>query len=179
MTKTAQLYGGGLYDLALEEGLTGVILEQLNAVRDLFKMNPDYVKLLQEPSVPFTGRCELIDEAFGSSVEKYLVNFIKLLCERGLVGEFGMCCDEFTRRYDRDNGIAVAYVTSAVALSQEQEQALRTKLEKQSGKTVRLQIKIDPRVVAGLRVAMEGVEMDGTAAAHLGTISRKLKETVV
>ncbi len=176
MTKTAQLYGGGLYDLALEEGLTGVILEQLTGVRELFQMNPDYVRLLSEPSIPFARRCELLDEAFGASAEKYLVNFIKLLCERGLIGEFGMCCEEFERRYDKDNDIAVASVTSAVALTDAQKQALQKKLEAQSGKTVRLQVKIDPRVMAGLRVDMEGVEIDGTVSTRMNMISRKLQE---
>ncbi len=179
MTKTARLYGGGLYDLALEEKLTDTILQQLSCVRELMKENPDYAKLLAEPSIPFAKRCEMIDEAFGAAMEKYVVNFIKLLCERGILGEYGMCCDEYTRRYDIDNGIAVAYVTGAAPLTEDQKKSLTGKLEAKSGKRIRLKEKVDPHVVAGLRVELDGVEMDGTVQARLDTLSRKLNEITV
>ena len=118
MTKTARLYGGSLYDLAAEEQLTGIIMEQMMEIRQLFRDNPDYVKLLGEPSIPQAERIDLIEKAFGAQAERYLVNFIKVLCERSLLGDFGGCCEEFTRRYNADNGIAEAVVTSAVALTE-------------------------------------------------------------
>ena len=79
MTQTARLYGGSLYDLAAEEQLTDVILLQTKEVRKLFWENPDYVKLLSEPAIPFEERKGLIETAFGTQVERYLINFIKLL----------------------------------------------------------------------------------------------------
>lgn len=39
--------------------------------------------------------------------------------------EFAGCCEEFTRRYNADHGIAEAVVTSAVALNAEQMAALK------------------------------------------------------
>lgn len=134
MTQYARLYGGSLYDLAAEENLTDAIGEQMKEIRNLFRENPDYVKLLCEPSVPKTERTKLIEEAFGGQAERYLVNFMKLLCERNLLGEFAGCCEEFTRRYHADHGIAEAVVTSAVALSDAQLTALKAKLEKSAEK---------------------------------------------
>ena len=52
MTATARLYGGSLYELAAEEGLSDVLMQQIGEVRKLFQENPDYVKLLMEPSIP-------------------------------------------------------------------------------------------------------------------------------
>ena len=40
MTKTARVYGGSLYDLAAEEKLDGQIMEQMIAVRQIFRENP-------------------------------------------------------------------------------------------------------------------------------------------
>ena len=179
MTKTARLYGGSLYDLAAEEQLTGIIMEQMMEIRQLFRDNPDYVKLLGEPSIPKGERIDLIEKAFGAQAERYLVNFIKLLCERGLLGEYAGCCQEFTRRYNLDYGIAEAVVTSAVALSKSQMEALRDKLEKISGKKVSLTQKTDASVVAGLRVELEGKLLDGTVQSRLSGISKKLNEIIV
>ena len=179
MTATARLYGGSLYDLAAEEGLTDVLIQQTEEVRKLFQENPDYVKLLMEPSIPKKERTDLIETAFGAQAERYLVNFLKLLCEKGIIGEFSGCCQEFVRRYNVDHNIAEAVVTSAVALSQEQMKALKDKLEKVSKKQVHLvQIK-DSSVIGGLRVELEGKQLDGTVQGRLSGLSRKMKEVVV
>ena len=98
MTQIARLYGGSMYDLAAEEQLTDTVLEQMQTIRQLFRENPDYVKLLSEPSIPKEERTKLLDTAFGTEAERYLVNFLKLLCERGILGEYSGCCEEFTRR---------------------------------------------------------------------------------
>lgn len=179
MTQTARLYGGSLYDLAAEEQLTDTMMQQMTEVRQLFRDNPDYLRLLGEPSIPKAERTKLIDDALGGQAERYLVNFLKLLCERNLLGVFSGCCDEYTRRYNADHNIAEAIVTSAVALSDSQMEALKAKLEKVSGKKVSLIQKRDPSVVAGLRVEIEGKQLDGTVQSRLSGISRKLSEIVV
>lgn len=179
MTQTAKLYGGSLYELAAEEKLTDVIFKQMLEIRDLFIENPDYIKLLQEPAIPFEERKGLIETAFGSQAERYLVNFIKLLCERGLLGDYSGCCKEFTRRYNAEHGIVEAVVTSAVMLSDEQMTALKEKLEQMSGKRILLTQKLDASVVGGLHVEMEGRQLDGTIKGRLAGISKKLSEIIV
>ena len=46
MTQIARLYGGSMYDLAAQEQLTDTVMEQMQVIRQLFRENPDYVKLL-------------------------------------------------------------------------------------------------------------------------------------
>ena len=179
MTQTARLYGGSLYDLAAEERLTDVIYEQTKEIRKLFGENPDYVKLLSEPAIPFEERKGLIETAFGTQAERYLVNFIKLLCERNILHEFAGCCEEFTRRYHAEHGIAEAIVTSAAALKEDQISALKTKLEKISGKKVELKLVVDPTVLAGIRVEIEGRQLDGTVQSRLSGSSRRLNDIIV
>lgn len=179
MTQTARLYGGSLYDLAAEEQLTDVIQEQMQQLRKLFSENEDYLPLLAEPAIALDERKGLIEMALGTQVERYLVNFIKMLCERNLLGEYSACCDEFTRRYNADNGIAEAIVTSAVPLTKTQETALQEKLEKISGKRISLIRKINPAVMGGLRVELEGRQLEGTVQGRLSGISKKLQEIIV
>lgn len=179
MTQAAKVYGGSLYDLAAEEKLDGQIMEQMNEIRQIFRENPDYLKLLGEPAIPLDERIKLLDEAFGGQAEPYLLNFLKLLCEKKILREFAGCCEEFTRRYNTDHGITEAVVTSAVRLKDEQMEALRKKLEKVSGKQIHLTQKTDPMVLAGLRVEMEGIQLDGTVQGRISDISKKLNEVVV
>lgn len=179
MTQTARLYGTSLYELAAEEQLTDTMMQQMWEIRGLFRDNPEYLRILGEPSIPKQERTGLLDKAFGGQAETYLVNFLKLLCERGMIREYAECCDEFTRRYNEEHGIAEAVVTAAVVLSDAQMDALREKLETISGKKVSLTQKKDPTVLAGLRVELEGKLLDGTVQGRLSGISRKLNEIIV
>ena len=179
MTEHARVYGGSLYDLASEEKLTDAILSEMQEIKEIFRANPDYLKLLSEPSVKKEERTDLIEKAFGAEAERYLVNFLKILCERNLLRDYEGCVEEFTRRYNADNGIAEATVTSAIELTDSQKQELILKLEKMSGKKVSLKAKINPDVVAGIKVELEGVELDGTVSGRLNDISKKLSETVI
>ncbi len=179
MMKDSDLYGQSLYDLASSENLADDILCQMQTVRKLFTENPDYVRLLTEPSIPKKQRLALLDEAFGSDMQPYLLNFLKILVENGMVRDFGGCCRRYTALYNADRGIAQAEVTSAVPLSGQQLERLRAKLEEISGKKIQLQPKVDPSVLGGLRVSLEGKLLDGTVKGRLDDLRRKVSETVM
>ena len=173
MTKTAKIYGDSLYDLAAEEKLTEEILPQMEQVAVLFKENPDYLTLLSEPSIPKTERVGLLDKAFEGQLSLYLLNFLKLLCESGMLREYRDSCRQFKARYNEDHNIAEAVVTTAVALTEAQAQALKERLEKISGKTVLLTQKTDSTVLGGIRVELEGKQLDGTVQERLSSLEEK------
>ena len=151
MTETARIYGGSLYDLAAEENLTGEILGQMEQIRTLLRENPEYERLLSEPSIPQMERNGMIEAAFGGQAQRYLVNFMKLMCEKNLLGEYSGCFEAFKSRYYEDHNIAEAVVTSVCPLSEEQQKRLKEILKKISGKEIILIQKTDPALLAGVR----------------------------
>ncbi len=179
MTKTAKLYGGSLYDLAAGERLTERILEEMKAVQQILKENVGYIRLLSEPSVPKADRISLLDQAFGGRIHDYLLNFLKILCENGTLGEWNDCVREFRARYNEDLNIAEANVTSAVPLSEAQTAALTQKLQSLTNKTIILTQKIDSRVIGGLKVELDGMAFDGTSRARLLGLRKKITEIIV
>ena len=179
MTERSRVYGSSFYDLAAEENLTEPLREQLLAVKQILRENPEYIRLLAEPSIKKTERLDLIDKAFGGSCEKYLVNFLKLLCERNMLGEFEGCCEIFVKRFNEDHNISEAVVTTAVRLTDEQLRSLTRKLEEMSNRKVSLVQKVDKKVLAGIKVEIDGKQLDGTVAGRLSGIRRKLDEVVL
>ncbi len=179
MTTAWGLYGQSLYDLAAEEKADDQIMEELQAVRAIFADNPDYVTLLSEPSIPGKTRIQLLDEAFRGQIHPYLLNFLKILVEKGMLRGFSTCCNTFRSSYNKDHGISEASVVSAVPLSAEQAKALQTKLEKYSGKKVLLTQKVDSKVLGGLSVEIDGKLFDGTVEGRLDELRRKVTETVL
>ena len=125
MTTAWGLYGQSLYDLAVEEKADEQIMEELDAVRGIFAENPDYITLLCEPSIPVKNRTQLLDEAFGGQIHPYLLNFLKILVEKGMLRGFSTCCSTYRSSYNKDHGISEATVISAVPLNDEQASALQ------------------------------------------------------
>ena len=174
MTETARMYGGSLYDLAAEEGLETRILGELEQAAQLLKANPDYLRLLSTPSIPKKERCGLLDEALRGQVHLYVLNFLKILCEKGTLRELSGCTRAYRLRYNQAHGILEATATSAVPMTAQQTQALHAKLEKLTGKTIDLKTKVDPGVLGGIRLDMEGTELDGTVQNRLAALRRDI-----
>ena len=174
MTEIARMYGGSLYDLAAEEGLETRILEELDAVADILKQDPEYLHLLSIPSIPKKERCALLDEALRGQVHLYVLNFLKILCEHGTLRELPGCARAYRIRYNAAHGILEATATSAVPLTEEQKTALRQKLEATTGKTIDLTAKVDKAVLGGIRLDIEGTELDGTVQNRLATLRRNI-----
>lgn len=64
----------------------------------------------------------------------------------------------------------VAAVTSAVALSEAQEERLANILRRKYGEEVRVHVAIDPAVVGGLRIHINDDVIDGTLASRLKSV---------
>lgn len=173
MTKTAIEYGSALYGLAEEVGKTDVYLAQLREIRELFRQNPDFMALLSSHALTKAQRIAALDEAF-SSVEPYLLNFMKILCEHGTIRKLPDCIREFELRYNEAHGIVEVAAVTAVPLSPELQEKLRAKLEAVIGKTVLLTATVDPDVLGGVRLSFEGKELDGTVRRRLDEIRAHL-----
>lgn len=179
MTPTGRIYGDSLYDLAKEENKEADILEQMDGVADLLRQYPEYLRLLSLPSIPKAERCGLIDQAFGGRIDGYLLNFLKILCEKGILSELSCCARQMRTRYHRDRGIVEAVATAAVSLSDSQRAALKKRLEDVTGRSVCLECRVDSGVLGGLRLDMEGVRLDGTVQSRLKDLRSEIAEIVV
>ena len=157
------MYGGSLYDLAAEEGLETRILEELDAVADILKQDPEYLHLLSIPSIPKKERCALLDEAFRGKVHLYVLNFVKILCEKGTLRELPGCARAFRVKYNQAHGILEATAVTAVPMSADQTARLHEKLEAVTGKTIDLRTKVDAAVLGG-EIPIAGAAGDQQAA---------------
>lgn len=179
MSQAAVNYGQALYDLAKEEKLDSVILEQLEVLSESFAREPDFLRLLAAPNLSKAERCGILDESFRGKVEPYLLNFMKILTEKGYIRQFDHCCKAYRSAYNADHGIVCVKAVSAVALAPEQKQKLTAKLENITGKTIQLQNRTDPKVLGGIRLDYDGIQVDGTVKNRLDTIAAMLKNTVL
>ena len=179
MTEVGNVYGQSLYELAKDEGLSREIGEQLAVLQKSFGEEPDFIRLLSNPSLSKPERCRILDTSFRGSVHPYILNFMKILTERGYIRHFSDCCDAFSELYNRDNGILKVTAVTAVALTPAQEEKLTEKLSQITGKTIALHNRIDPAVLGGVRLDYDGQRLDDTVSHRLDAIRELLNKTVL
>lgn len=179
MTDVAREYGGALFELADEEKVSDVILSEIQQIRPFFGRNSDYMRLLTTPSIGVKERTSCIDEAFKGQINLYLCNFLKIMTERSHAYDIEDCFDEFERLYNEKNNIAVAKVTSAVELTETQKEKLAQNLGKRTGKNVRLICNVDPSLIGGISVSIDGEMLDGSVSSHLSELRRKLSDITI
>ena len=170
MTELAREYGDGLYALCEEENISHEVLDQMLSLSRIFKEQPDFTRLLGNMSLSKEERVKILDSVLRGQIHLYLLNFLKILCERGALNEYEGCLAAFKTLYNQAHGIVEASVTTAVALDDEQRARMTEKLSKMTGKKVVLNEKIDASLVGGVLLEMNGQRYDNTLKNRLKSI---------
>ena len=179
MTQVGSVYAEALYSLAQEEGLSQSILPELKALDESFSQEPDFIRLLSSPNLSKQERCQILDDSFRGKVHPYVLNFMKILTEKGYMRHFSDCRKAYAELYNRDNGIVPVTAITAVALSEEQSARLKQKLAVITGKTIQLTNQLEPGVLGGIRLDYDGKCLDGTIAQRLDAIRKTLKNILM
>ena len=179
MTEVGNVYGESLYALARDEQLSPQLGEELKVLRQCFQQEPDFIRLLSSPTLPKADRCQILDDSLRGKVHPYVLNFLKILTEKGYLRHFSDCCDTYTALYNRDNGILSVTAVTAVALSPAQTEKLAANLSRITGKHIELLNHIDTSCLGGVRLDYDGKRLDDTVSHRLDTIRNMLKNTVL
>ena len=99
MTQVGSVYGEALYSLAREEGLDKTVLEQLKVLEQSFAQEPAFLKLLSAPNLSKDERCKILDDSFRGKVQPYVLNFMKILTEKGYMRHFEGSCKAYEEIY--------------------------------------------------------------------------------
>ena len=156
MTQIGSVYGEALYTLAQDENLSKQILEEITVLEQSFRAEPDFIRLLSTPNLSVQERCKILDDSFRGNVHAYVLNFLKILTEKGYMRHFSDCCKAYEESFNRDNGILPVTAITAVSLNAAQAEKLTAKLCQITGKQVKLYNRIDPAVLGGVRLDYDG-----------------------
>ena len=179
MTEITAGYAQALFDLAQEEKLDGVFMQELQALSTAFSQEPDFLRLLATPNISKTERYQILDDSVRERVHPYVLNFMKLLTEKGEILRFCSCVKQYKALYYEANGMISVVAVSAVEMTDEQKKKLQQKLESVTGKTVQLETKVDPSCLGGVRLDYDGKRIDGTVKSRLDAMRAQLNYTAL
>jgi len=179
MSQVGTVYAQALYALTKEEACSEAVLKELSVLNESFGGEPKFLRLLSAPNLSKEERCGILDGSFRGKVHPYVLNFLKILTEKGYMHRFPDCCKAFRQLYNEDHGILEVFAYTAIALSDDQKQRLSQKLQAVTGKTIDLCNRVDPNCLGGVRLDYDGKRVDDTVSHRLASISALLKNTVL
>ena len=97
-----------------------------------------------------------------------------LLTDKGRLHYFSGICQAYRDLVDLELNQLRATLLTAQPLTDEQETEISTMLEQTHGKKILLSTKVDPSLVAGVTIEIEGKIYDGSARTQLAQVARTM-----
>jgi F-type H+-transporting ATPase subunit delta len=131
-------------------------------------------RILSDRKAPAGGKAALLDRLLSRKVSPVTEQLLRNVLTGPHVGHAENAIERLSDVASRRRGQSVARVTTAVALTAEQEQRLTEVLGRIYGRTVGLQVTVDPSVLGGLIVQVGDEVIDGSIAHRLEVAGRRL-----
>jgi len=171
---SARRYAEAAFDLAKKQGKLDRWLGDLRLAAGVLA-EPRLIRMMDDPKQSRVRKRQFLDSAFTVSVDPMVRNLLYLLADRGRLGQIERIRDEFIELYNRDQGIVVAEVTTAIALSAAQQQKVEARLKQLTGaRTIDLRAHTDPRIIGGMIARVGDVLYDGSVRTRLQALQERL-----
>lgn len=139
----------------------------------------DVKAAFESPTLGVTARRGLVTRLAESlGLSELSRNFLSLLAERGRLDQFRPIVLAYQVLVDRSLGRVRASIRAAAPLADSSVDQIRAVLEQTSGKKVLASVVVDPTLIAGVSVEIEGRVYDGSARTQLAHLTRSMAREV-
>lgn len=174
VTEVAERYAQGLFELAKENS---TVTEKKNAaatLKDALEQNPELRVFLRAVKVTGAEKKGFIEKVFGEAVDADMIRFMKLLIDKGRISYLDQIMTEYIRLANDYLGIEHGIVWSARALKEDDLARIRKALTVKTGKNIILENKINPELIAGIKVTVGNNVTDVTMKNKIDSMKQTL-----
>ncbi len=168
----AKRYAKALFTVAKEKGALEETGKQLDAVAASIEGHADIRAFFGHPNIETDVKIRALENAVGGQLAEHVINTLKLLIVRGRGNTVPDVAAAFRSISDESLGRAHANVTSAFALTPEQQEEIARKFSALTGKTVTVELAVDPSLLGGIRVRIGDTLYDSSLATKLAEIEK-------
>jgi len=173
-TPAARRYAKALLDLARGQGLQETVGVELARVTEVLA-DPSLAQLLALPNLPLKTRRDITERlSTALALQPLTSNFLRVLAENGRLDIIPQVENAYQHLLERALGRVRAKVRAAAPLSEEELNALVDAFSRLTNMTVLPTIELDPELLGGVTVEIEGRVYD----ASLKTQLQRLGETL-
>ncbi len=106
--------------------------------------------------------------------DETVVNFVRLIAEKGRAGELGEIADELDTLVAAEQRILDVEITTAHELSEAEFRRILEKIESASGRTVQAERSVDPDLIGGIVLQAGSLRLDASVRGRLERLRHDL-----
>ncbi len=174
-------YAKGLALYAQEQGEITEVRNDLGRLADLLNPDrgdisvPELLDFLRSPTVPQKEKIQITDIICDKlSIGATVSNFLNVLIRKNRIAMVNLIKQQYDYIADRIESVRSAEVIAAAPLTDAQAQSLTAALSAATGAQIRLEVKTDPELIAGLSLRLGDKFMDGSLAGRLNRMKARL-----
>ena len=168
-------YGTALVEAARELGKENQILEEAQAVAELIENEPDLQQFINYPGVSADEKKEVLKNIFEGRICEELLNFLYILVDKRRTTNFGRIVKVYKSLIEKEEGVSYGTVFSVVKLSDERMAELEEQTSKLLQMKVKLENEIDPSLLAGFKILVEGKIIDASYRKKFDELASQMK----
>jgi F-type H+-transporting ATPase subunit delta len=169
-----RLYAEAILHVAEERGQSEELLEELNGLVEYLDGNPDLDRFLASPMIEAEPREQVIEQAFRGRASDLLLDSLLVVNRKGRLSALRAIAAAYRAALRNLRGWVDVHVRTAVPLTPALRERLEQTLAANTGRKPTLIEKVDPAVIGGLVVEVEGRKIDASVASRLHDLSEAL-----
>lgn len=170
----ADVYAQALLGLLADDAQADSASAELDALTRLLDARKDVDEFLAVAPMSAAGRTALIRRAFGGRCSTVLENLLGVMARRNRLGLLRAVAARFRRLLNRREGKVEVTVKTAVEMDEAQRRELSEALAVMLGASPLLSTKVDPELIGGMVIAVEGRVYDASIGTQLEHMRRAL-----
>lgn len=169
-----RVWTDAVFALAESQGVADALLEEWNGLVQLLDRQPALEKVFASPLVDNDEQKALLEKAFRGRASDLLVDALQVMRSKGRLGLVRAVAGAFRDTWLERRGQIEVEVTSAVALTAEQRQAVAGAATRFAGREAILIEKIDPALLAGFILRAGDRKFDGSVQREVERVGERL-----
>lgn len=173
----SKTYGEALYEVAMESGEDKAVqlMEEIRSVIDILKENPKFDELMKHPGIAKQEKLSIVDEVFKGRVSDELAGLLGVVVSKERYSELPAIFQYFIDKVKELKRIGVAYVTTAMELSETQKKAVEAKLLETAGyKEMEIHYSVDSAIIGGMIIRINDRVVDSSIRTKLEGLTKQL-----
>ena len=150
------------------------ILDDLKEIAKTIKSSEELSEVINNPSISTEEKQIVLCKLFQNSIMPIVYNFIFALNLRKRIGIVEEIAKEFAKELDKLNNITHVNVTSAISLSDERKEQIKSKISEKLHKDVVVEWGVDKDIIAGLIFNIDEMIIDNSIRHKLEDISKEI-----
>jgi F-type H+-transporting ATPase subunit delta len=172
----ARVYARSLLALSEEDGIADQVQAELGGLAAQVATHAEISAFLASPLVGETHRAEALEAMFRGRLSDLLLDTLQVMNGKGRAGLLPALAAAFAEELDRLRGRVDVAVTTAIPLSDEFRERVRSVVAERSGKQPRLSESVDPEILGGMVLRIGDRKFDASVATQLRRMDQRLRD---